>query len=123
MTNNTQNKSKSNTNKTSKINNKSKTNRSISKSKTNNKSKTKNKLKTNKSISKSKIKQTGGYSTCSSSGEKMIKPKYKSVGLFMSDTKYHDEDKDATKFNKVGDLSTLFPGLPPKPPVEKCVIM
>ena len=41
----------------------------------------------------------------------------------MSDTKYHDEDKDATNFDKVGNLSTLFPGLPPKPPVEECIIM
>jgi hypothetical protein len=64
-----------------------------------------------------KKSQRGGNGKCSSSGGvKMKKPDPDYVGAFKTGKDYQSLEKEINK-------SPLFPGLPPKPPMDKCVIL
>lgn len=68
--------------------------------------------------------QKGGFEgKCSSKGPKIIKPDRPPYAMFQTGNKYPGENKNATDWSNTMNMSTLYPGLPPKPPLEDCVIM
>lgn len=82
------------------------------------------KSKNKKPIKKSKkVKQKGGNGQCSSSGPKMIKKEPPHHKIFQTGQSYGAQDKDATDWSNTLNMSSLYPGLPPRPPVDECVIM
>lgn len=73
--------------------------------------------------SKKVKKQKGGGGQCSKDGPKKIKPGEPHHRIFQTGQSYGAEDKNATDWSNTMNMSSLYPGIPPKPPVEDCVIM
>ncbi len=92
--------------------------------KTNDKKSKKNK-NNKKSVPKNQKQiQKGGFEgKCSSGGPKMVKRDPPPHSVFQTGNRYPSEDKNALDWNKSMNMSALYPGLPPKPPLEDCVIM
>jgi len=91
-----------------------KTNTKSNKSNKSNKSTRSNKSKRNKKG------QKGGANTCPT-GPKKIKPSDMETLKF--DASVFKTGKDYDSAEKELNKSALYPGLPPYPPVDKCVIM
>jgi hypothetical protein len=70
-----------------------------------------------------KVKQKGGDGQCSRTGPKMIKKDPPNHAIFQTGQTYGKENKNATDWSNTMNMSSLYPGMPPKPPFEDCVIM
>lgn len=87
------------------------------------KNKPKPKQKKNKKKVNNKTQKGGSEGKCSNKGPKMIKSDRPPYAMFQTGNKYPGVDKNATDWSNTMNMSTLYPGLPPKPPLEDCVIM
>lgn len=71
-----------------------------------------------------KVNQKGGNDgKCSNKGPRMVKPDPPNHRVFQTGQTYGSEDKNATDWSNTLNMSSLYPGLPPKPPLESCIIM
>jgi hypothetical protein len=88
-----------------------------------NQNKKKINIKQTKKKNNTKKKQKGGSGQCSSKGPKMVKKEPANYKIFHTGQTYGSEDKDVTDWSNTMNMSTLYPGLPPKPPLDNCIIM